>query len=413
MSLNRRFGKLFFLFFPFFTVFCYSFESDGAEFSLRPSITLKEEYDDNIYLTRDDKVDDYITRALPSLNANYKTPLWDWTLSYTLNWWYYAKKRKGNTSHDLNLLSKVNVVKNFLYLDISDIYQNVVVEPRRPSTESNLDVNRTDTNTLNASPYIKYQITSATAVSTGYKYINMWYRRDGINRQIHTGFINIEHTFSPLFNGIIGAEYVADRPEQSEADNNQKAIFSTAHYNVSLKTMFEGTIGYRKFDYSDGREKGRIFYNAGLTHRLIETGQVELRASSTFTYSPLYGVIESIEERFNIRRGETFLVNGGIFHRRDRYLEIDRKDDVVGVTAGFEYRTTPKLTFRVAGRHEKSKFLPAGNKRKIYDASTGMDYRLTEKTTLTLTYNYARGLSDIDVDKYINNKIAAQLRMAL
>ncbi|MEW6215385.1 MAG: TIGR03016 family PEP-CTERM system-associated outer membrane protein, partial [Nitrospirota bacterium] len=164
-------------------------ESEGAEFSLRPSVTVREEYDDNILLTKDNRIDDYITRIMPSVGITYKTPLWDWTLDYTLIWWYYSKRGEGDTSHNLTLMSKVNVIKNLLYLDISDTYSSVVLEPRRPSTEINLAINRTDSNTLNLSPYIKYQIGPATALSAGYRYTNIWYKEvTGIDREMHTGF---------------------------------------------------------------------------------------------------------------------------------------------------------------------------------------------------------------------------------
>ena len=151
-------------------------QSEGAEFTIRPSITVSEEYDDNIFLTRDDRVADYITRILPSVNIHYKTPRWEWTLDDTFSWWYYAERGNSENFNNGSLTSKLVVIENFLYLDVNDIYSSVVLNPRKPSTETNLATNRSDSNNLVLSPYIKYQLTPASVLTTGYRYTNIWYK---------------------------------------------------------------------------------------------------------------------------------------------------------------------------------------------------------------------------------------------
>ena len=106
----------------------------GAEFTIKPSITLREEYDDNIYLTPDNRVGDYITRILPSVYLNYRAPMWDLTMNGTINWFYYAKRDQSNATYDANLTSNMKLINNLLYFDVSDIYSSVVLNPRLPST---------------------------------------------------------------------------------------------------------------------------------------------------------------------------------------------------------------------------------------------------------------------------------------
>ncbi|HSA79019.1 MAG TPA: hypothetical protein VLG72_09200, partial [Nitrospirota bacterium] len=41
-------------------------DAEGAEFRIVPSIMVGEEYNDNVFLTRYNKLDDYITRVIPA-----------------------------------------------------------------------------------------------------------------------------------------------------------------------------------------------------------------------------------------------------------------------------------------------------------------------------------------------------------
>lgn len=405
--------KIFVLLTAVFSIgYCCS-QAESAEFSLKPSITLREEYDDNIFLTKDDRVDDYITRILPSLSIDYKTPLWDLSTAYTLQWWYYFKQKEGGDSHTLNLTSQVRVIKNFFYLDIADTYASVVLDPRRPSTDINLTVNRTDSNNATISPYIKYQISPVMSLSTGYRYSNVWYRnKQGINRQMHTGFATVGYTVNPQLNTFLSAEYTCDRPENNtsvDVNNNQTSIFFGATYALNPQTNFNGTIGYRWISFSDGLKKHMPFYSAALSYHFLGTGLIELRGSSTLTASPQFGVLDSKTGQLTVRYGQSFVVNGSIFYRRDKYLETDRKDDAFGLTAGIEYKPKPRLTYRASGRYEKDKFFPGKTKREIYDAYGAIAYMLTSKATLSCSYTYIRAISQTAIDDYWDNVAAVQV----
>jgi hypothetical protein len=405
--------KLFVLLTAVFSIgYCCS-QAEGAEFSLKPSITLREEYDDNIFLTKDNRVDDYITRILPSLSIDHKTPSWDLSTAYTLDWRYYFRQKEGRDSHTLDLTSQVRVIKNFLYLDIADTYASVVLNPRRPSTNTNLTVNRTDSNNATISPYIKYQISPVMSLSTGYRYLNVWYRdKQGINRQMHTGFATVGYTVNPKLNTFLSADYTWDRPDSNtsvDVNNNQTSISFGATYTLSPQTNVSGTIGYRWITFSDGFKKHMPFYSAALSHHFSGTGLIELRGSSTITADPQFGVFESKTGQLTVKYGQLFIVNGSIFYSRNKYLETDRKDDTFGLTAGIEYKPKPRLTYRASGRYENDKFFPEDTKREIYNAYGEIAYLLTSKATLSFSYTYTRSISQITIDDYWDNVAAVQV----
>jgi hypothetical protein len=391
-------------------IFCYS-QAESSEFSFKPSVVLREEYDDNIYLTKDNRQDDFITRILPSLHIDYKTPLWDLTSDYTLNWWYYANLKQGKDSHSLNLKSQASIIKNLLYLDILDSYSSVVLNPRRPSTDINLETNRSDSNNALLSPYIKYQLNQQSSLSTGYRYTNIWYREENaVKRQMHTGFATIEYIFNPKLKTSLSAEYTYDRPQNSLIDksSNQTRVSFRTIYSLNPKTNLDGTFGYKWVLFSNGSKKNLPIYSALLTYRFQEAGRVELSANCTFSPSPERGSIESRTGQIAIIYGKPFTVNSSFFYRRDKYLEQDQQDDAIGITVGIEYKTQPRLTYRVSIRYEKNKFLPENNKRSIYGGSGEISYLLTNKSSISLNYNYTRYISRIETDDYMDNVVAIQ-----
>jgi hypothetical protein len=397
-----------------FPVFLFCAQVEGAEFSIKPSIAVRQAYDDNIYLTKEDMESDFITRVLPSFNMQYKSESWDLSSAYTLNWWYYWKLKKGTDSHDLNLSSQVRVIKNLLYLDVSDIYSSVILNPRRPSTDINLEINRSDSNNANISPYIKYQIAPLLSLLSGYKYTNIWYKEEnGVKSQMHTGFATVEYKFSPRLITSLSFEHTYDRPEKNticEANHRTEAFFRAA-YTLNPQTDLNASIGYSWISFANKRRDNIILYSVLLNHRLEGSGRVELRADSTFTPSPEDGVTESYSEQLNLIYGTTFIVNGGIFHRINRYLETGQKDISIGSIAGIEYKLNPRLTTKVSGRYEKNNFLPEDRNTKIYGASGMISYLLTNKATMSLSYNYQRGISRIDTDDYWNNVVAVEINL--
>jgi hypothetical protein len=389
--------------------------TEGAEFSLRPSIALRQAYDDNIYLTKEDREGDYITRILPSFNLQFKSESWDLSSDYTLNWWYYWKLKQGRDSHNLNLASQVRVINNLFYLDVSDTYSSVVLDPRRPSTDINLQVNRSDVNNAIISPYVKYQITPLLFLSSGYRYTNIWYREsDGVNRQTHTGFATIEYKVNPKLNIAFSAEYTYDSPDKNAFNDayHQTTAFLRAQYTLTPQTDLDASIGYRWITFANDRADNMILYTVLLTHRFEGAGRIELRANSTSTASPEFGVVQSYSEQLNLSFGEALIVSGGIFHRDDKYLETNRKEIAFGLTTGIEYRPQPRLTYKISGRYERDKFLPEDQKRDIYGASGEIAYMLTNKATVSLSYNYTQENGQIESDDYWDNIVAVQLNVA-
>ena len=389
--------------------------SAAAEKSIKASVAVSEEYDDNIFLSRDDRVSDFITRAAPSIALDYKAPWCDLTFRNTFYWWMYDERSKAYYSDYLNLASNFTLLKNYLYLDVADNYSNVILEPRGPSTEANLNVNRTDSNVLNVSPYFKYDLGPRSTLLTGYAYRYIWYRENGIDRQQHKIFLELDHKFTPLAAFKAGAEYLADRPRDTEPSNDQEAVYGAASYSFTPNIKADGTAGYRWISFSHSKTVSRPTYDVGLSYALFEYGGAELRASSSFSATPLDGVVQNIKQQVGITYGMSAAssVNAGFYHREDKYFEVVRTDEVFGVTAGLNYAPTTRLGFQVSGVYEDDKYSPQDDRRTIWSVSTGLSYKITPKVSLGINYKYNSSSGEIEADNYVDNAVGIQLRAEL
>jgi uncharacterized protein (PEP-CTERM system associated) len=64
-----------------------------AELTLSPSILLREEYNDNIFLDSSNKKDDFITSVNPAMILKYTSNNTLLDLSYSLKYEYYVKNQ--------------------------------------------------------------------------------------------------------------------------------------------------------------------------------------------------------------------------------------------------------------------------------------------------------------------------------
>ena len=213
--------------------------SEGAELSIKPSIMVGEQYNDNVFLSRDGKIADNITEALPSVALAYRTPVVDAKMDYSLIFWRYWRLASNKYAHNLDLSTKVTAVDNLIYVDVSDRYDQAVLNPKRPSAENNPFANQTNVNTFLVSPYMKYQINPLAIFMAGYKYANIWHNeKDALNRQQHTGFANIQYTLGTNVTVYAGTEYLEDVPESGQPEaitadrNNQTAVYMRLKYVI-------------------------------------------------------------------------------------------------------------------------------------------------------------------------------------
>ncbi len=191
----------------------------SAELTFTPGIMVREEYNDNIDLTKDNRRHDFITTVTPSLNALIDTNLLKLSLDYGLFFKLFAKHSEDNETslaktQRVRFDTTYNPIRDILFLKVSDVYARVPIDERRPVAAGNDFVNTTDSNILTVNPYIVLPLTSSISLTAGYTYKNIWYDDpEGETAQDHSATGRLTKTFGERLSIYGEYAYRAHRPK--------------------------------------------------------------------------------------------------------------------------------------------------------------------------------------------------------
>lgn len=226
-----------------------------AELKLTPGLIVREEYNDNIDLTKDNRRDDFITTVAPSLNALIDTNLLKLSLDYGLYFKLFAKHSDENETslaktQRIRFDTTYNPIRDILFLKVSDVYARLPIDERRQVAAGNDFVNTTDSNILTVNPYIVLPLTSSISLTAGYTYKNTWYDDpEGETAQDHSATGRLTKTFGERLSLYGEYAYRAHRPKDKTNDVNTLArtfvgIPGTPVFSDVLSTQENGWDGY-------------------------------------------------------------------------------------------------------------------------------------------------------------------------
>lgn len=162
-------------------LFAGSAQAGNLEF--KPSITVSEEYTDNISEDKEKTLgSEFITRAMPKFTFNYQSPFWVWDVGYNFQYRYYNLNKKSNESlHNLSARTKMTLIDEKAFLEISDVYSRVSLDQARDTTQESLFSNQSDQNTFTLSPNFVLRPTTKLTLRPGASYQNIWYKNPNLS----------------------------------------------------------------------------------------------------------------------------------------------------------------------------------------------------------------------------------------
>lgn len=381
----------------------------AGEFSFHPSIAISEEFTDNVFEERDNKKSDFVTRLLPGIAMTYNASLWDWNLNYAFDYRYYAKNsRSDDTTHNLNVSGLTRVIKDLLFLEVSDVYSRVSLDVSRDRTTEGLFVDQSDSNTFIASPYFSFRPGPKTTVRTGYRYRNVWYKEpEGIDRRQHIGFAEATYEYSPKLN--LTASYTYTR-ENSIYPYNRHAPYVGFRYEYKDRSFVFAQGGYTWFSTKNRGDFNYPFWNGGITHTM-GTYSVSLTTGVTYPEDPESTITRETDYALTLTkefsRGNVGLTvsyadySGDVVDIENRYL--------AGITARYEIGA--KLVASLATSVEKYDHRGSNTYTRRIFINPALTYPLPKEIFLTLNYIYADFYSPrIYDDNYSVNRVILEAR---
>ncbi|MRR07227.1 MAG: TIGR03016 family PEP-CTERM system-associated outer membrane protein [Deltaproteobacteria bacterium] len=392
-----------------------------AELKLTPSLIVREEYNDNIDLTNDNRRDDFITTILPSFNAMVDMERLKLSADFGLYFRLFAKHSDENeTSQRAYLDTTYNPIRDILFLKVSDAYSRVAIDERRQVGAGNDLVNTTDSNILTVNPYLVYPITSSISVTAGYTYKNTWYDDpEGEDAQDHTLTGRLTKSFGERLSIYGEYAYRNHRPKKTIRNSNEfnslylgsingKPQFwnlelvstqSTGWYEydthtgtigtvlqVTPKLTLNGSIGKTYYKYKTGTQtdlrhvyhpitliylgdytssqkvspddNDSLIWNAQANYLLSDRLSLNAVYSQDFYDSVDEGPVQRETVGGSIKYKHNIEATLGGFYTTSRYETEERKDDSTGATLATRIPLGASLSGNLTGNYTHYKFSP-------------------------------------------------------
>jgi hypothetical protein len=406
-----------FVIFSFWSVVCLT-SAHASDFKLMPSIVVSEEYNDNVFETRDNKKTDYITRALPGIALKYNAPFWDWDIAYNFDYRYYARNsREHDNSHNLLGKGLIKIIDDFLFLDVADTYRRVSLNVARDVTQESLFVNQSDSNTFTASPYFLFHPGSKVTVKAGGRYTNVWYKDpNAIDKREYGGFADATYEYSSKMS--LNAGYAFTYQNSINA-YDKHAPYAGARYEYADKSFVFANGGYTWFEFKNGVSSKNPYWNGGITHT-FGTYSVYLNAGVQYPEDPVTGVTKETNYNFGINKSFDRGIAGlsvyySKYSRPDTFLTIANVTNTdiskkYGASVNARYDITTGLSGNLNASVEKYDHYTGSYTRRIY-VNPGLSYLFPMDITVSLNYNFIDYYSPgIFSDNYQVNRVVLEAR---
>jgi hypothetical protein len=308
------------------------------DFSLTPSVSVREEYNDNIFFEYANPVDDYITTVTAGLELKDRTERMDLDLNGTVSPFFYADNSKWNDV-DQNYLGKIAYQINpMLGVDASANY-NVSNRPDR-------DVE-----------------------TTGLVQSNNRRKRQAYR----LGFDNMLNEYSRVG---LNLKYSQDKYDgtsiANSANGDQKDYGGTLTFSHNLSRWWEETTGLLNLGYD----------------------RSEYETSDTDNYTATIGVGHKFSQTV------TFLINGGVQYTDATFLNLQSSEDnhtSLGGTGQATLTIEGEYTRgSVSLRHNITSASGRGQTVQRTEAVLDIRRRLAEKLTIGFAAGYYHNQADKD-----------------
>jgi len=387
--------------------------AEGAEFSVLPSLTMGEEYNDNVYLTRYNKLDDYITEAIPAFSLVYRTSLTDLNLSMSYDYRYYAKgTKKGDDTFRANFRDHSTLIDNFFFLDILDVADRVSLTTTTNFATQSSFVNQTDSNLFTVNPYFVMRNDTRYTPIIGYKYVNTWYGEEsGVSTVDNIGYAEMITDLSSKVTFTIGVSYTDDVNKVENYD--QTKVYAGPKYTYAQNNSFVYMLigeSFLNFQFENGVTKHMI-WDAGFTNRY---STMVLSYQMRSDYIPDPQKILRREDRYVATLAKdtirtSFSISLGLFEYRNaasNHLE----DTVYRTTGMLSHAISPTLTLLLYEDIERQENNLNDTIVDLWESEVRLERRMLKNFTLALDYKYTNSYShDSYPDNYVNNRFSVQL----
>lgn len=361
------------LIFLLFTVKTYA----ASEYTIAPSLSLSEEYNDNLFLTRSERISDFISYVSPAIDFSAKSMNNDLSLSYSPIFTFYSSHNELNeTAH--------RFVANGAF----------TLSERLSSTLVGSYVKSSEPSDIRAIPDI-----GPVTVRAEWKYLT-----------IGTG---ASYKLSDKLSYSLSLSYFSADTNASEL-NKVKTYSGNMGltYRSNEKTTLSANALYTKYDNRLSSDATGQNYSLGVTQIISRTVTVEASAGAIITRIQARGKSD-IDFGGGITISKTFekgQVSLSYNHTTIPSVESNTPLMVQTISLRLSKQITNKFATSASASYNNYKSIRATvdiNKRDLdeIDYNAALVYVLSPAVNLILTYSYTDSNNKIDHNRDFNNNI--------
>jgi len=360
------------LFFPVKAVMAY-------EYTLGVSLSLSEEYNDNIFLEHSDRKSDFITYLSPGLDFSLKSINSELRLGYSPAFSYYSSHNELNSTAHRFTANGIFKLSERLSFTLTDTF-----------------VKSSELRDIRTVPDIG-PIT------------------ERIERTLHTIGGSISHSLRDNLSCTLGASY-SDAKEPGFSEVKSYSGNMGLNYRRSERTTLSANARYVKYDYNLASDATGQDYTLGVTYRITPTLTVRATGGATNTKiedtgGSDTGFVGGVDFTKTFEKGEAALS-----YRQSVIAGVENAEPLRTQTASLSLRRpiTNKIAAAVSASYSKFESVKRTNV-DTDEISFGADltYNLRPWAGLALSYSYVNSDDKlIDRGGYYNHIILLTLRLS-
>ncbi|MDA8155536.1 MAG: TIGR03016 family PEP-CTERM system-associated outer membrane protein [Actinomycetota bacterium] len=386
----------------------------AGQFSISPSFSVQEQFDDNVFLTEKDRKADYITRLIPSVVLDYKAPLWNWNLAYSLDFRHFAKNTvSDNFAQNINLQNSTELIKKLFYIDASDTYAKTSLSLPINYSQQSLFLNQTDQNIATLKPYFKLKTGQSTTVAAGYSYQNIWYKSGlGVKKSVNSVFVEAKDDVSHSFELSAGGLYLADSNGLQDYYDTDVHVGSRYVYSNGSDLFF--TFGHGNYVFAENGGSGEWAWDAGADRRFAAfSARLEASSGTVENPSGLPDKVDTYSASITTSSARTPVSVGLSLNEYTDLVTKALKDRSYGITGTVSHKFTRAFRGSVNLEFQRLEDKVAMSYSNLVISGMALNWQIARRAELSLGYQYIYSHSPlISMDRYLDDQVTAGVTWA-
>lgn len=383
-----------------------------AAFKAKPRLDLRTEYNDNLFLQRNQEQGDQITTLAPGLSLGYAASQLTLDADYSLLFKTYNKHSELDETRlrdvqRASLLADLFPGRDFT-LHLTDSLSRVALDERRALGEENDFLNKSNLNQLLVNPSYTFRKIQHFSAKLGYSYQRSDYEaREGDDAQTHGAALELSRDLSAGLSLLAGAEQSFHRAELTE-DYDRLDYYGGLRLRLSPRLSLQGRAGQARIQSDGGRDSQDLLLSVGLDYAYGPKLKMSLSGGQDFTDSPTLGLYRNRYLNGSLAYQGKFSLDLSGGGQMGEYATTLREDRSLGVRLALGIPLSPRVDLGLGGDVTYYNFRPEDEVSYRYGGNLSLSYRYQ---VLFLRASYAHRVNDstFAFNDYRNNIVAGEI----